>query len=187
MNPRLNAFVNAVDSALGAGRAAEAEVLAAVSSAMRRLVEDDSWLAAPCTVPHPEHYQQYLLHLDPAGRFSVVSFVWGPGQRTPIHDHTVWGVIGMLRGAEIGTRYRLRDGHRAVADGPAQVLQTGQVEQVSPAIGDVHRVQNASADQVAISIHCYGADIGQVRRHVYYEDGTPPKTFVSGYSAPGAG
>ncbi|HYG43112.1 MAG TPA: cysteine dioxygenase, partial [Bordetella sp.] len=115
--------------------------------------------------------------------FSVVSFVWGPGQRTPIHDHTVWGVIGMLRGAETGTRYSLQNGTLAIADGPAQLLQAGQVEQVSPSIGDVHRVQNASADQVSISIHCYGADIGQVQRHVYYEDGSPPKSFVSGYSA----
>ncbi|CAP43786.1 cysteine dioxygenase family protein [Bordetella petrii] len=184
MNPRLNAFINAVDGALGAAGASEAQVLAAVSSAMQRLVQNDDWLDAACTVPHPEHYQQYLLHLDPARRFSVVSFVWGPGQRTPIHDHTVWGVIGMLRGAEIGARYRLDDAGRAVPDGPAHVLETGQVEQVSPSIGDVHRVQNASADQVAISIHCYGADIGQVRRHVYYEDGAPPKIFVSGYSAP---
>jgi predicted metal-dependent enzyme (double-stranded beta helix superfamily) len=26
--------------------------------------------------------------------------VWGPGQTTPIHDHRVWGLIGMLRGSE---------------------------------------------------------------------------------------
>ena len=46
-------------------------------------------------------YRQYLLHCDPLERFSVVSFVWGPGQQTPVHDHTVWGMVGVLRGAEI--------------------------------------------------------------------------------------
>jgi hypothetical protein len=40
--------------------------------------------------PAPDTYRQYLLHCDPLERFSVVSFVWGPGHRTPIHDHTVW-------------------------------------------------------------------------------------------------
>lgn len=40
-------------------------------------------------------------------RFSIVSFVWGPGQATPIHDHRVWGAIGMLRGAEENQRYQL--------------------------------------------------------------------------------
>ena len=39
--------------------------------------------------PHPQYYQQHLLHCDPLERFSVVSFVWGPGQKTPVHDHTV--------------------------------------------------------------------------------------------------
>ncbi len=31
-------------------------------------------------------------------RFCVVSFVWGPDQATPIHNHTVWGLVGVLRG-----------------------------------------------------------------------------------------
>ena len=30
-------------------------------------------------------------HVDARERFSVVSFVWAPGQKTAIHDHTVWG------------------------------------------------------------------------------------------------
>ena len=47
---------------------------------------------------------QYLLYCDPEERFSVVSFVWGPGQSTPTHDPSVWGLIGVLRGA--GTESR---------------------------------------------------------------------------------
>jgi hypothetical protein len=62
-----------------------------------------------------DRYAQYLLHADPLERFSVVSFVWGPGQRTPVHDHTVWGLVGVLRGAERCDEYRLdrpAGGHR---------------------------------------------------------------------------
>ena len=57
----------------------------------------------------------------------------------------------------------------------------GDVEAVSPAVGDVHRVHNAYVDRVSISIHVYGANIGAVARHVFpVEGGTKP--FVSGYS-----
>jgi predicted metal-dependent enzyme (double-stranded beta helix superfamily) len=179
--PRLRTFVRSVEHAL-VDAGSEADTVARVRAAMRELVRVDDWLQPACAVPHPDHYQQYLLHLDPGGRFSVVSFVWGPGQQTPIHDHTVWGVIGMLRGAERGARFELDDAGRAIAVGSPSLLQAGDVELVSPATGDVHRVSNASADTVAISIHCYGADIGRVRRHVYFQDGRPPKPFVSGYA-----
>jgi len=60
-------------------------------------------------------------------------------------------------------------------------LDPGQVEAVSPTVGDLHRVHNAHADRVSISIHVYGANIGAVRRHTYPAEGGR-KPFVSGYS-----
>lgn len=75
---------------------------------LAKLIAHDDWLPEACAVPHPQYYRQYLLHCDPAERFSLVSFVWGPGQRTPVHDHMVWGLIGMLRGAEISTGFARR-------------------------------------------------------------------------------
>ena len=75
----------------------------------KKLLEDliavDDWLPVEFTKPHPQYYQQYLLYADPLDRFSIVSFVWGPGQKTPVHNHTVWGMVGQLRGEEKGTPY----------------------------------------------------------------------------------
>jgi 3-mercaptopropionate dioxygenase len=85
----------------------EDHLLPKLGESMRALVSKDDWLNPAFARPHPEYYQQYLLYADPADRFSVVSFVWGPGQHTPVHDHTVWGVIGMLRGAEIAQNYEI--------------------------------------------------------------------------------
>jgi predicted metal-dependent enzyme (double-stranded beta helix superfamily) len=130
---------------------------------------------------HPDHYQQNLLHRDPLGRFSVVSFVWGPGQQTPIHDHLMWGVIGMLRGAEICTPYRLLEG-RPERHGDEIPIRPGDVGVVSPSLGDIHRVRNASAETLAISIHCYGGDIGRTERHSFTPGSTEAAPFVSGYS-----
>ena len=147
------------------------------------LISTDTWLPEFCTVPHPDYYQQYLLHTDPLERFSVVSFVWGPGQKTPIHDHTVWGLIGMLRGAEKGQRYTQEASGELVAVGSEAVLKQGDIEVVSPTLGDIHIVKNAFDDQTSISIHVYGANIGAVTRHVYEEGSNKVKKFVSGYSS----
>ena len=68
---------------------------------LAELVSHDDWLPDDLAQPDPQRYQQYLLHCDSRQRFSVVSFVWGPGQQTPVHDHRVWGLIGMLRGAAV--------------------------------------------------------------------------------------
>lgn len=176
---RLDAFVTALGALLDA-TPDEATVLREGTVLLRALVAQDDWLPDEFARPDPARYQQFLLQADPAGRFSVVSFVWGPGQATPVHDHTVWGLIGMLRGAEYSQPYALQ-GDAVVPQGEAVRLEPGHVEAVSPTVGDVHRVHNAYDDRVSISIHVYGADIGTVQRHTYPPEGGR-KTFISGYA-----
>ncbi|MFL9880229.1 cysteine dioxygenase [Herbaspirillum rhizosphaerae] len=168
----------------------EAGIIREGSSLLRELVAVDDWLPEAYAQPDPERYRQYLLHVDSAQRFSVVSFVWGPGQQTPVHDHTVWGLIGMLRGSEYSQSYRRQndneDGNAGalLPFGEPIQLTPGMVEAVSPhveGLDDIHRVRNAYDDKVSISIHVYGANIGAVHRSVYQPDGTR-KEFISGYS-----
>lgn len=176
---RLDTFVAALGALLDT-TPDEATVLRDGAVLLHALVAQDDWLPDDFARPDPTRYQQFLLHADPAGRFSVVSFVWGPGQATPVHDHTVWGLIGMLRGAEYSQPYALQ-GDAVVPQGEAVRLEPGQVEAVSPTVGDVHRVHNAFDDRVSISIHVYGANIGTVQRHTYPPEGGR-KTFISGYA-----
>ncbi len=147
---------------------------------LKQLVSTDDWLP-DAFAQDGDTYRQYLLHCDPQQRFSVVSFVWGPGQTTPVHDHMVWGLIGMLRGAETGQRFSA-DGDGPMIAGPEETLQPGDIEVVSPTLGDVHKVSNALADRASISIHVYGANIGAVSRHVFDPATGAPKEFISGYS-----
>ncbi|MDF7796348.1 cysteine dioxygenase [Pseudomonas syringae] len=177
---RLGAFIDALTELLG-GEPHEGDLLRRGGKLLAQLISHDDWLAEEFTVPDANRYQQFLLHADPQQRFSVVSFVWGPGQRTPIHDHRVWGLIGMLRGAEESQGYLRNAQGRLETSGPAIRLQPGQVEALSPHSNDVHQVSNAFNDQVSISIHVYGADIGTVKRAVYDLDGSE-KLFISGYS-----
>jgi predicted metal-dependent enzyme (double-stranded beta helix superfamily) len=145
------------------------------------LIARDDWLPEACSTPRADRYAQYLLHCDPLERFSIVSFVWGPGHRTPVHDHTVWGLVGQLRGAERCEEVRL-DGGQPLVTGQAHVMRPGDIEAVSPTVGDWHRVSSARADGPSVSIHLYGANIGAVRRHRLDGEGRIID-FVSGYDA----
>jgi len=146
---------------------------------LEALIAEDDWLPDEFAQPDPLRYQQYLLHCDSRERFSIVSFVWGPGQSTPIHDHRVWGLIGVLRGAERVESFS-REGGVLAKQGAPQILESGQVDAVSPRIGDIHRVSNARDDRASVSIHVYGANIGAVPRSIYDEAGSPSR-FISGY------
>ena len=149
---------------------------------LANLVAVDDWLPEPFAQPGPASYRQYLLWCDPLERFSVVSFVWGPGQSTPIHDHTVWGLVGMLRGAENSVGYATGDVGKPMVKTSEETLTPGAVSSVSPASGDVHTVSNALKDRVSISIHVYGGNIGAIARHTYDARTSQKKDFVSGYS-----
>jgi rhodanese-related sulfurtransferase/predicted metal-dependent enzyme (double-stranded beta helix superfamily) len=160
---------------------AEPELLAQGRRLLSGLIQHDDWLAPELAQADPRDYQQYLVYADPHERFSVVSFVWGPAQSSPIHDHTVWGLMGVLRGSATCQAYsRMSDGRWAPAGFQIDMLP-GDIEAVSPRIGDVHKMWNPSADQVCISIHVYGGPIGKIERHCYREDGAR-RVFVSGYS-----
>ena len=142
---------------------------------LKGLIAKDDWLPDEFAAPSKDSYRQYLLYCDPLERFSVASFVWMPGHRTPIHDHTVWGLVGVMRGQECCEEYdssiSLTNTHHS---------KPGDVDRVSPAIGDIHVVSNVGKE-IAVSIHVYGANIGAVRRHVYDPATGEAKEFVSGY------
>lgn len=178
--PALRLFVDGMTALADAG-ASEAQFVQQGAALLGRLVAHDDWLPAALAQPDPQYYRQYLLYRDPAARFSVVSFVWGPGQGTPVHNHTVWGLIGILRGAELAQDFARDTGGGLVQCGAPQRLAPGAVSAVSPTLGDIHQVRNAYADRVSVSIHVYGADIGAVDRSVFTLDGQV-KPFRSGYS-----
>ena len=159
----------------------EAVIFTKGKKLLENLIAVDDWLPEEFTKPHPQYYQQYLLYADPLDRFSVVSFVWGPGQKTPVHNHTVWGMVGQLRGQEKGTPY-YRQANGEFKPGESCVSPPGHVDTVSPASHDIHVVENNMSDQTSISIHVYGGNIGRIHRSVFDPATGAEKSFVSGYA-----
>ena len=172
---RLRCFVQDMTRLVERHGADEPRMLDEGERLLKGLIVNDDWLPDEFAAPSKDSYRQYLLYCDPLERFSVASFVWMPGHRTPIHDHTVWGLVGVMRGQECCEEFDL-----SVRKTNTHHSSAGEVDRVSPTVGDIHVVSNAGKE-TAVSIHVYGANIGAVRRHVYVPETGEAKEFVSGY------
>ena len=180
---RMRDFVAAMTRLVEHQGNAEDAVLEPARDLLAGLVAHDDWLPEPFAASDPVRYRQYLLYGDPLERFTLVCFVWGPGQRTPVHDHLMWGLVGMLRGREQAVPYTRQADGTLIAGGPAW-LEPGMVQAVSPHLGDIHTVCNGLPDRPSVSIHLYGGNIGTVRRHGFDPATGAASEFISGYSAP---
>jgi predicted metal-dependent enzyme (double-stranded beta helix superfamily) len=140
----------------------------AIGTRLRALLAHDCWLAPEHRVGSAEHYTQHLLHVSPCRRLSIVALVWLPGQRTPIHDHVSWCVVGVYEGRERETRYRSVevDGVRCLRPVGSVDARPGHVEVIVPSVEDIHAV-TAVGDGPTISIHVYGADIERLGSSIY--------------------
>ncbi len=161
----------------------EPELLTSARPLLARLLSDDSWLPEAFSHAEPGVYRQYLLYCDPYERFSIVSFVWGPGATTPVHDHCVWGLVGVLRVAEVCCEFEPDGPDRVRPSTADHVLRPGMIEAVSPTVGDWHQVRNALPDADTNSIHVYGGNIGSVKRHRVDPQTGQVLDFISGYSS----
>ena len=181
--PRLRHFVQHMTRVVENDGANEPALLQQGQHLLMDLIIHDDWLPEAFAQPHPDKYQQYLLYCDPFERFSLASFIWGPGHTTPVHDHTVWGMVGVMRGAEHCEEYAWNAARSVLDKTGEHRVAPGGIDLVSPSIGDIHTVSNAYSDRVSVSIHCYGANIGAVQRHVFDAVSGGVKNFVSGYSS----
>ena len=131
-----------------------------VGIVLRSALANPDLLEARHQEPWVRRYRPHLVHVHPEGRYSIVALVWQPGQRTPIHDHRCWCVVGVWRGQERETTYDVYcdgDSPYLVERGSA-VYRPGSVSVLVPPDEDVHRVEN-TGDRLAVSLHVYGDDI----------------------------
>jgi 3-mercaptopropionate dioxygenase len=159
----LTELVDAVRSAVGT-RAGWSDTAQLVAERLSRHLPTPDVLTPEQRVGSPESFQIHTLHAEPDGSFSVIAVVWRPGQKTRIHDHVTWCVVGVIQGVE----------HEELFDADLNLIgssdnHTGDVSGFAPP-GDIHRVHN-TADTTAISIHVYGTDLTRVGSSVrrYYD------------------
>ena len=182
----LKAFVEAMTRIVNGGGDTAGQTDAA-EVAMAHLVARDGWLPEGFDqAPSGTGFGQRLLWCDPGQRFSVVCFCWGEGRRTPVHDHRAWGVVGVLRGAEVSVEMicatpgaPMREGRRDQREA-GQTIRLGPPDML-PGAYDVHCVENAAPAGGGVAIHVYGSNIGALPRSVFAEETGACTEFVSGY------
>ena len=155
------ALAELVDRLDAAARSAGGDLAPAeaVGAALQPFLGRPGLLTPEQEAGDPDRFRTHLLHVPDDGAYSLVVAVWRPGQRTPIHDHVAWCVVGVHRGEEHEIRYRLvgdAAGDHLVEDGHT-VGPCGTVTVLTPP-GDIHAVVNDSP-VVAASLHVYGADL----------------------------
>ena len=162
---RLQAYLTEIEQVLDR-RVANKVIIREVSKATKELCRDDRWLEERYRVGVPDRYTRHLLHKDPQGRFIVLALVWQPGQVTPIHDHSCWGVMGLVTNTlEEHCYERLDDGSRP---GFCELEQTrgmdvskGGVSYLLPPYEEIHWIGNTSG-RPTISLHVYGRDLDEI-------------------------
>jgi predicted metal-dependent enzyme (double-stranded beta helix superfamily) len=139
---------------------------------LARLVKEsgfvETWIS-PLLEEAEEAEDWYVAHRHDGeeGSYSLQIFVWPPGSKTKVHDHTSWGAFCCVVGSVLEERYeRLDDGSRP---GHARLKRIWQLSwsgedgssTVLPHDGGIHRVGNPS-EETAISVHLYGPRIAEV-------------------------
>ncbi|MFO1054536.1 MAG: cysteine dioxygenase family protein [Planctomycetota bacterium] len=158
-------FVQGVERVLDA-RPAMPVTIKEVSTLLFDLLRKPDGIPADAFRPRDDSYARHLLHRDRQNRFVVLALVWRPGQGTPIHDHSCWGVMGLLENSlqEVGYE-RLDDGSRPgyaeLRELTGRQVSAGSTSYLLPPYQEIHAIGN-NTDRITISIHVYGRDIDEV-------------------------
>lgn len=154
-------LVNRLDEAVGA------DCVEGCCRAVKDVLEQafdsgEDLLPAWALEPDEEKYARRLIHRDPAGRYSVVAMVWGPGQGTALHDHAGhWCVECVYRG-------RIRVVSYDLVGSPDDVPARFQAErEVFAGVGEAgalippfeyHTIENAQAEP-SVTVHVYAEEL----------------------------
>jgi len=110
-------------------------------------------------------YTRHVLVADPAGRYTVASLVWMPGQHSPVHAHHTWCGYAVIEGTLTETLFawdeaagEARAARRRPRDAGALAFARGGRE-------NVHQLGNAG-NRRAVSLHVYGVPLDGIATRV---------------------
>ena len=128
-----------------------ADPAAAVQALLERALQDPEALAAALAQDLDRPGVHPLVRTD---TLTVAHVVSAPGSRSPIHNHCMWGVIGIYAGQEDNHLYR-RGAQGLVHEG-VRSLRRGDVFRMPEAL--IHAVENPLSEPNR-GLHIYGGDL----------------------------
>jgi predicted metal-dependent enzyme (double-stranded beta helix superfamily) len=136
-----------------------------IAHALRVAAAMPDLLTPELRAPRNGCYARHTIAADPAGRFTLLSIVWGPGQFSPPHAHDTWCAYAVAENILTETLYEFdpRSG-KAVAAGTTE-REPGYACFAPAGLEQIHRLGNATGVG-AISLHAYGVEGSRVGTHV---------------------
>lgn len=139
------------------------EITQALRHTLVRLIREQR-LPLPDEVfqPNADHYARREIHRSQDLGYTVIAMTWGPGQGTPVHDHSgLWCVEGVVSGVLEITQYELiersEDRFRFEQRGTLDA-GTGSAGSLIPP-HEYHAIRNPSPDDITVSLHVYGGEM----------------------------
>lgn len=155
--PGCRTLVEALDAAVDQRSAAE--ITDTLRKTLCRLIRGREVELPACVFEAcGDHYARRELYRSERHGYSVVAMTWGPGQGTPIHDHSgMWCVEGVWHGQLEITQYELLE-H---AEPRFRFQSVGAIQAGAGSAGSLippheyHAIRNPSDDAIAVSLHIY--------------------------------
>lgn len=186
----LDAFAESVDRAVSEYKDAEGKdrkIVEILKPKFAKLLENLDWLPEEFLVPQREGDDTtHMLAKAPDDSWTIVSVVFPPEFATPVHDHMIWGLIGVVQGEEHESRYRRQDdgsrpGYADVTfEGLGKNLP-GAVSHVIPPEDEIHKIYNPLKENT-VSIHVYGGDLDATWRHKFDVESNAVEDYISTYT-----
>ena len=149
---------------------APCQIVRRLAPHMRSLVQSaDRFLESAHRLGDPDRYARNLVFSDDSGFLSLFALVWAPGQRTPIHDHGTWGVVGVVEGVLAEQSFMRvhagpdqgRDEGIELSPGGLVLLPPGGVSTFVPQPDHIHETGVATGGLPALSLHLYGNELNE--------------------------
>jgi predicted metal-dependent enzyme (double-stranded beta helix superfamily) len=187
-NPRLRAFIAAV-SRVRHEYDDPLAVISAIRPHFADLLADKTWLPAQYQEPAENSGMgsgigTWLLYRAGDGSLALSALVVPPGAQTPVHDHLVWGLVGLYRGTQDEDVFSRTDDGAVEDEATLTIRESRQLEpgdfyELLPET-DIHRVRTTSPE-TSVSLHLLGIDNGCIWRHRFLPEEQKVVPFKSGY------
>ncbi len=181
---QLNQFINDMGATIRK-YAMESEILQRAKPLLEEMLRNPDSMPQEAFKPRKDRFANNLIYMPDDKIFSVMGGIWLPGQATPIHDHLTWALIGIYDGEEHESFYRrMDDGSDPKVAVLKKVNERKNKKGHVTVLGKdgIHRIENVS-DKPSLSVHVYGLDIGNTKRHTYDPATGEIGTFLSGYDS----
>jgi len=136
-----------------------------VIAALARAAADPDLFTPAQRMPSPDCYARHVVYADPAGRFTILSLVWMPGQFSPPHAHQTWCAYAVCDNTLTETEYAFDPANMKARPLHTVERRAGYCTFGEAGLDQIHRLGNAGV-LPAVSLHVYGVECGRVGTHV---------------------